>query len=151
MLELEQKKAERKQLLEESKIRRQQKKEEHNLQKQLSQAEYQRKPVRENSQSEIGKKKKSEEGEKKYDFLPVTWASSYLPIQKIKDGIIHTTDHRYVKIVEVLPINFLLRSPNEQRNVVFSFLSYLKIAPVKMQFKVISKKADISEYLEKIQ
>ena len=74
MLELEQKKAERKQLLEESKIRRQQKKEEHNLQKQLSQAEYQRKPVRENSQSEIGKKKKSEEGEKKYDFLPVTWA-----------------------------------------------------------------------------
>lgn len=68
MLELEQKKAERKQLLEESKIRRQQKKEEHNLQKQLSQAEYQRKPVRENSQSEIGKKKKSEEGEKNMIF-----------------------------------------------------------------------------------
>ena len=56
-----------------------------------------------------------------------------------------------MKIVEVLPINFLLRSPSEQRNVVFSFLSYLKIAPVKLQFKVISKKADISEYLEKIQ
>ena len=29
-------------------------------------------------------------------------------------------------------------------------MSYLKIAPVKMQFKVISKKADISEYIERI-
>ena len=56
-----------------------------------------------------------------------------------------------MKIVEVLPINFLLRSPSEQRNVVFSFLSYLKIAPVKLQFKLFPKKADISEYLEKIQ
>mgnify|MGYP000334037839 FL=1 len=148
---MERKKAERKQLLEESKVRKQQKKEEHRLQKQLSQAEYHRKSVRENAQLESGGKRKSDEVEEKHDFLPVTWASSYLPIQKIKDGIIYTTDHRYVKIVEVLPINFLLRSPNEQRNVVFSFLSYLKIAPVKMQFKVISKKADISEYLEKIQ
>lgn len=150
-MESEQKKAERRQLLEEERIRKQQKKEEHQLQKQLNQAEYPRKPVRENTQSEIRRKKKSEELEEKQDFLPVTWASSYLPIEKIKDGIIYTADHRYVKIVEVLPINFLLRSPSEQRNVVFSFLSYLKIAPVKLQFKVISKKADISEYLEKIQ
>ena len=31
-----------------------------------------------------------------------------------------------------------------------SFMSYLKIAPVNMQFKIISKKADIAEYIEKI-
>ena len=147
---MEQKKAERKQLLEESRMRKQQRKEEHRLQKQLSQTNEQKKIVRHSTPEESGEKKKEDE-EEKQDFLPVTWASSYLPIQKIKDGIIYTTDHRYVKIVEVLPINFLLRSPNEQRNVVVSFLSYLKIAPVKMQFKVISKKADISEYLEKIQ
>ena len=139
-MESEQKKAERRQLLEEERIRKQQKKEEHQLQKQLNQAEYPRKPVRENTQSEIRRKKKSEELEEKQDFLPVTWASSYLPIEKIKDGIIYTADHRYVKIVEVLPINFLLRSPSEQRNVVFSFLSYLKIAPVKLQFKVFPKR-----------
>ena len=137
-------------MLEESRMRKQQRKEEHRLQKQLSQTNEQKKIVRHSTPEESGEKKKEDE-EEKQDFLPVTWASSYLPIQKIKDGIIYTTDHRYVKIVEVLPINFLLRSPNEQRNVVVSFLSYLKIAPVKMQFKVISKKADISEYLEKIQ
>ena len=89
-MESEQKKAERRQLLEEERIRKQQKKEEHQLQKQLNQAEYPRKPVRENTQSEIRRKKKSEELEEKQDFLPVTWASSYLPIEKIKDGIIYT-------------------------------------------------------------
>ena len=52
--------------------------------------------------------------------------------------------------IEILPINFLLRSSSEQRNIIMSFMSYLKIAPVKIQFKVVSKKADISEYIEKI-
>lgn len=85
------------------------------------------------------------------DFLPVSWTSSYLPIKQIKGGIIQTTDNRYVKLVEILPINFLLRSPTEQRNIIFSFMSYLKIAPSKLQFKVVSKKADIMEYTQKIQ
>ena len=55
-----------------------------------------------------------------------------------------------MKLIEILPINFLLRSPSEQRNIIMSFMSYLKIAPVRVQFKVVSKKADISEYIEKI-
>lgn len=85
-----------------------------------------------------------------YDYLPFTWVSEYLPIQKVRNGIIYTTDNRYVKLVEILPINFLLRSPSEQRNIITSFLSYLKIAPANMQFKVISRKADVMEYLNKI-
>lgn len=84
------------------------------------------------------------------DLLPVTWVSSYLPVRQVRNGIILTSDNRYVKLVEVLPINFLLRSPAEQRNIIFSFMSYLKIAPPKLQFKVVSKKADILEYIEKI-
>lgn len=84
------------------------------------------------------------------DLFPVTWVSAYLPVRQIKNGIIQTADNRYVKIVEVLPINFLLRSPAEQRNIIFSFMSYLKIAPPNIQFKVVSKKADIMEYVEKI-
>lgn len=49
-------------------MRKQQKKEEHRLQKQLSQAEYQRKSVRENAQLESGGKRKSDEVEEKHDF-----------------------------------------------------------------------------------
>ena len=74
----------------------------------------------------------------------------YLPIIKIENGIIYTTDKRYIKIIEIEPINFLLRSSREQKNIIYSFISYLKISSVKLQFKVISKRADINRHLEHI-
>ena len=52
----------------------------------------------------------------------------YLPIEKIAHGVIYTTDGRYVKILEVEPINFLLRSAREQMGIIYSFISYLKIS-----------------------
>ena len=73
----------------------------------------------------------------------------YLPIEKITHGVIYTTDGRYVKILEVEPINFLLRSAREQMGIIYSFISYLKISPVKLQIKMISKRADINQHLEK--
>lgn len=75
----------------------------------------------------------------------------YLPIEKIANGVIYTTDHRYVKILEIEPINFLLRSAREQQSIIFSFISYLKISPVKLQIKMISKKADINKHLNQAQ
>ena len=82
------------------------------------------------------------------DFLnPV---AGYLPIEKIENGIIYTKDKRFVKIIEIEPINFLLRSAREQRGIIYSFISYLKVSPVKMQFKVLTKKADINRHLETV-
>lgn len=74
--------------------------------------------------------------------------AEYLPIEKIEHGIIYTKDRRYIKIIEVVPINFLLRSAREQRSIIYSFISYLKISPVKMQFKVLTKRADLSKHTE---
>ena len=85
-----------------------------------------------------------------FQDLPFTRASAEIPIQDIKDGIIHTTDGRYVKILEVMPINFLHRSASEQRGIIYSFMGYLKIAPPQMQIKSVSRKADISQYLQSI-
>ena len=45
-------------------------------------------------------------------------AAEYLPIEKIANGIIYTKDHRYIKLIEVVPINFLLRSAREQRSII---------------------------------
>lgn len=75
-----------------------------------------------------------------------TSVSEYLPIEKIENGIIYTKDKHYIKVIEVLPINFLLRSAREQRSIIYSFVSYLKISPVKMQFKIITKKADTKKH-----
>ena len=75
-------------------------------------------------------------------------AAEYLPIEKIENGIIYTKDHRYIKVIEVIPINFMLRSAREQRSIIYSFISYLKISPVKIQFKVLTKRADLNKHMD---
>jgi len=76
--------------------------------------------------------------------------ADYLPISKIENGIIYTKDHRYVKVVEVVPINFMLRSAQEQRNIIYSFVSYLKISPIKLQIKVLTRRAEINRHLNTV-
>lgn len=84
------------------------------------------------------------------DNRPLNALAGYVPIEKIENGIIYTRDHRYVKVVEVVPVNFLLRSSQEQRSIIYSFISYLKIAPTKVQFKVLTKRADIDRHVETV-
>jgi hypothetical protein len=74
----------------------------------------------------------------------------FLPVSDIKDGVIITKDGRYVKVLEVLPVNFYLKSEMEQRNIVYYFSSYLKIAPDSLQISVITQKADIGAYMERM-
>lgn len=74
-----------------------------------------------------------------------------IPVLDIQNGIVHMKDGRYIKILEVEPINFLLRSVREQKNIIASFASWLKISPVKIQIKVLTKKADISKHLNAIE
>lgn len=71
-----------------------------------------------------------------------------LPIEKIENGVIYTKDHRYIKVIEVVPINFMLRSAREQRSIIYSFISYLKISPAKIQFKVLTKRADLNKHTD---
>lgn len=94
-------------------------------------------------------KVKHEQPESKY-FPYINPVAEYLPFEKVENGIIYTKDHRYVKVVEVVPINFLLRSAREQRNIIYSFISYLKISPVKLQFKVLTRKADTGRHMETV-
>mgnify|MGYP002510131006 FL=1 len=81
---------------------------------------------------------------------PLNPLADYVPIDKITHGVIKTRDHRYIKVVEVVPVNFLLRSAQEQRSIIYSFISYLKIAPEKVQFKVLTKRADIDRHMESV-
>ncbi len=77
--------------------------------------------------------------------------AAFIPIEKIENGIIYTRDHRYVKLLEVRPVNFLLRSAQEQRNIIYAFISYLKISPVRIQFKVLTKRADMQKHMAIVQ
>ncbi len=84
------------------------------------------------------------------EVKPLNPLADYVPVENIKHGVIYTRDHRYVKILEVVPVNFLLRSAQEQRSIIYSFISYLKIAPVKVQFKVLTKRADIDRHVQAV-
>jgi conjugal transfer ATP-binding protein TraC len=75
----------------------------------------------------------------------------FIPVVDINHGIAHLSDDRYIKILEVEPINFLLRSVREQKNIISAFASWMKISPVKLQIKVLTKKADISKHLNAIE
>lgn len=93
----------------------------------------------------INKKKIKEEDEENYQF-----AQDWLPIKDIQSGIIITTDNRYIKILEIEPINFKLRSKKDKDNIINTFYSWLKIAPVKLQFKTTVQKADPQELINNI-
>lgn len=83
-------------------------------------------------------------------LLKIQSTQAFLPVRDIKDGIIITKDRRYVKIIEIAPINFLLRSQEEQSGIIQSFASVIKVLPVRTQFKVIARTSNVSHYIDKI-
>lgn len=74
----------------------------------------------------------------------------WLPIQNIVRGMVVTKDRRFVKILEVLPVNFYLKSDMERKNIIFSYASYLKIAPDSLQIRIVTQKADMEYYVAKM-
>lgn len=73
----------------------------------------------------------------------------WLPIETVINGIVVLKDGRYIKILEILPVNFYLKSEVEQENIIYYFASYLKIAPDNMQIRVTTERADIEDYLKR--
>ncbi len=82
--------------------------------------------------------------------VPVSPVAAYLPVEKIENGVVYTKDRRFVKILELDPVNFLLRSESEKRNIIYSYASFLKISPVKLHIKVLSKRADVNRHLDSV-
>lgn len=72
---------------------------------------------------------------------------SFSPIKDIRDGVICTKDGRYVKILEFNPVNFSLRSADEQAIIVYQFSMALRAMPSNVQFKILTRKADVSRFL----
>lgn len=88
--------------------------------------------------------------EQKKNILKIESCQAFSTLRDIKDGIVITKDRRFIKILEISPINFLLRSPKEQAAIIQSFAMVLKIMPAKAQFKIISRRADVSGFINKI-
>lgn len=74
---------------------------------------------------------------------------AWLPIETIVDGIVVMKDGRFIKILEILPVNFYLKSEVEQENIIYYYASYLKIAPDNIQIRVSTERVNIESYLKR--
>lgn len=93
--------------------------------------------------------RRAEERERKrqeYKLIQSTQLS--IPIRDVLRSIVITKDGRYLKLMEFAPQNYLMY-PNEDRNLIAEkFAAMLRVIPAKIQFKVISRKAETETLLK---
>ena len=75
---------------------------------------------------------------------------AWLPIKNIVGGVVVTRDNRFIKILEVLPVNIYLKSPNDRQNIISSYASWLKIAPDNIQLEARTLPADTAAYVDRM-
>lgn len=85
------------------------------------------------------KKKKKKKKEKKYKSEP---SQNAVPIDSIWNGIVKTTSGHYVKILEILPINFNDFSINDKEDIIRSFGSIFMNGPSFIHLKAIVDKSN---------
>lgn len=76
---------------------------------------------------------------------------AWLPVKNIIGGVVITKDNRFVKILEVQPVNFYLKSPDDQRDIVAAFAAYLKIAPDTLQIEARTLPPDTADYIRQME
>ena len=75
---------------------------------------------------------------------------AWLPVKNIIGGVVITKDNRFVKILEVLPVNIYLKSLADRQAIIEAYAAYLKIAPNNMAIEVRTLAADTSDYVERM-
>lgn len=73
-----------------------------------------------------------------------------LPVKDILNGVVITKDGRYVKLLEFKPVNFMYMEPESQERLISTFASMLQAVSVNIQFKAISKKADVESMISTV-
>jgi hypothetical protein len=73
---------------------------------------------------------------------------SFIEIEEIKDDIVLFKDFSAATIIEIGAVNFWLLSTEEQSAIIYSYAGLLNSLSFPTQAVIISKKMDISSYLE---
>ena len=75
----------------------------------------------------------------------------WLPFEKIlSNGIIKLKNSNYIKILEIIPINFNLKSELEKEAILNSYKIFLKTCNFNFQILIQSKKEDLTNHISKI-
>ena len=89
------------------------------------------------SQVNKSQEKKAPKKEKKKKYAQ-GWTQSICPIKDIKYGIVHTTSGMYVKILEILPVDFFNLSINEKNNIIANYRKIFENTSREFHIKIIN-------------
>ena len=73
---------------------------------------------------------------------------SFIEIEEIKDDVVLMKDFSAATVIEVSAVNFWLLSSEEQSSMIYSYAGLLNSLSFPVQILIISKKMDISAYLD---
>jgi hypothetical protein len=77
-------------------------------------------------------------------------AQEFLPIEQIKEGVIILKDHSLRGAMMSSSLNFALKSRDEQEAIIYQFQSFLNALDFSCQVLVVSRKINITGYLDKL-
>lgn len=75
----------------------------------------------------------------------------HLPIAGIQDGTLIMTDGSVRAVLKIEPINFELKSENEQNAIIYSYQAFLNSLDLPIQIVIQSKRLDLEQYLVRMQ
>lgn len=85
--------------------------------------------------------------------MPKVQAAStqeHVPIAGVRNGIIILKDGSFRLVLSISPINFSLKSEQEQNSLIFKYQSFLNSLHYPIQITMQSKKLDLTPYLQKM-
>jgi len=78
-------------------------------------------------------------------------SQQFLPIEQIREGIMILKDHSLRGVLMSSSLNFALKSSEEQEATIYQFQTFLNSLDFSCQILVISRKVNITGYLEKLE
>lgn len=75
---------------------------------------------------------------------------AYLDIAAIKDGVVILKNGGLRALIEVTSVNFALKSPQEQDDIVFRYQGFLNALHYPLQIVMQSRRLDLTDYLAKL-
>lgn len=75
----------------------------------------------------------------------------HLPIAGIQDGVVIMNDGSLRVVLKAEPVNFELKSENEQNAIIYSYQAFLNSLDFPIQILIQSKKLDLEQYLIRMQ
>lgn len=74
----------------------------------------------------------------------------WLPIEKIYDDGIFVSNHKFLKMVKIFPINYELKSELEKESILNSYKLFLKTCDFDLQLLIQSRKENLDSYISQM-